>query len=113
MTTRVPPIALNAVQDSSHEWTAVDNQVGIDFTQTLAGVGWTAEFLIEVCGKAVYRATPDLDSAGHVRVSVPATVAAALPKARVPATYQISFTAPLPDLNRVWRGPVTVEKVTA
>lgn len=109
-----PPIRLSPVTDTIQSWQSLEAETPVDFTLTTDGNAWSAEFLIENCGQVTYRTPATLDADGYVSVSVPAATTAAIRSARrIDASYQIRFTAPLPDLDVVWQGPVVVQEIIA
>lgn len=111
---KTPPINLSPVTDTAAAWQYLEGQTPVDFTVVTEGLGWSAEFLIENCGTVAYRAPASLGADGGVAITVPQATGAALRSARrIDANYQIRFTAPIADLNMVWRGPVVVLEITA
>ena len=61
----------------------------------------------------VYRASAVLDQDGGVSVTIPQNISAALRSdQRIDAEIQLNFTAPVADMNMIWRGPLTVLEVT-
>lgn len=109
----VPPISLSPVADSNASWVYMEAQQPVDFTATVDDAEWSAEFLIENCGKVVFRAAADLDAQGGISVTIPQGTSAALRSSRrIDGHYQIRFSAPLPDFDMVWQGPVVVLEIT-
>lgn len=114
LVTTIPPLKLSPVTDTIQSWRVVEGQTPVDFTATVDGNGWSAEFLIENCGQVEYRAPATLDADGYVSVSIPARTSAALrSRRRIDAQFQIRFSAPLPDFDEVWRGPIVVQEIIA
>lgn len=110
---KLPPINLSPVATSVATWTFIEAQQPVDFTVTLDGAAWSAEFLIENCGRVAWRAPATLSADGGVSVTVPQAISAALRSVRrIDAEYQILFTAPVTDFATVWRGPVVVLEIT-
>lgn len=110
----VNPISLSPVTDTVASWQWLEAQTPIDFTETLEGQGWSAEFLIENCGTVAFREAVTLAADGGISITIPQATSAALRSARrIDAFYQIRFTAPLPEMDEVWRGPVIVLEITA
>ncbi|ABL72156.1 hypothetical protein [Paracoccus denitrificans] len=109
---QIPPLNLWPDRDTRQSWRYLEAQTPVDFTQTLEGVGYTAEILILRCGSVIWQAPLDLDAEGYVSVTVPQTVGQTLRSpARIDATYEIRINAPEPELSLVWIGPVSVYEV--
>ena len=108
----VPPLSIFPDRDTQQSWRYLEAQTPVDFTQTVDGVGYTAEILILRCGSVIWQASLDLDADGYVSVTVPQTVGQTLRSpARVDATYEIRINAPEPELSMIWIGPVSVYEV--
>lgn len=108
----LPPLVLWTHDDTQQSWRYLEAQTPVDFTATLEGVGYTGELLLIVCGQTKYRYTLDLDADGYLSVTIPATTSKALATCRrIDCTFQITITAPEPELSVVWVGPVVVNEV--
>lgn len=109
---KTPPIELSPVTDTIATWQWLDGQDPVDFLSTGGSGSWSAEFLIENCGKVEFRVLATLDSEGYITVMIPQSTGAELRSMkRIDAKYQLRFTAPLPDMDEVWQGPVVVLEV--
>lgn len=107
-----PPINLNPIDDTTASWQYLEGQTPIDFTATVDGNTWSAEFLLHNCGFIAFRAPAALDEDGGISVTIPKATSAALRSAqRIDAKYQLRFTSPLPDFNEFWQGPVVILEV--
>lgn len=111
--TPTPPVNLSPVDDSEATWQWLEGgQYPIDFTATVDGSSWSAEFLIHNCGRVVFRESATLTADGYISITIPKATSAALRSSkRIDADYQLSFSSPLPDFNEVWQGPVVVLEV--
>lgn len=108
-----PPLGLSTIGDTEQFWQWIEGQTPVDFTAIIDGLGWSAEFLIETRDGVIHRSPVALDASGYLSVTVPVLVALALRSCRrIDANYQITITAPLPDMSEVWRGPVVVHEAT-
>ena len=111
---QVPPLNIFPDRDTDQSWRYLEAQTPVDFTQTLEGVGYTGEILILRCGSVIWQSALDLDAAGYVTVTVPASIGQTLrSRHRIDATYQITLNSPIPEQSVVWIGPVSVYEVHA
>ncbi|MTH33069.1 hypothetical protein GL279_00455 [Paracoccus limosus] len=110
----VPPLNLWTTQDARQSWRYLEAESPVDFTQTVDGAGYTAELLVLRARTVEYRARLELDADGFLSATIPAQVGQSMRSCkRIDAAYQITITAPLPDLNVVWQGPVIVQEIAA
>lgn len=110
--TRVPPLIICPITDTTQSWRWVEGQTPVDFSHVVDGQVWSAEIQIFRCRVEAFRAALDLTADGYLSIAIPASVAAELRSCRrIDATYQITITAPLPDLSEVWTGAVVVQEV--
>ena len=108
----LPPLNLWTHDDTVQSWRYLEAQTPVDFTQTLDGIGYAGELLLLVCGQTKYRYTLALDADGYLTANIPAADSKALKSfRRIDCNYQITITAPIPDLSVVWVGPVVVNEV--
>lgn len=111
---QIPPLNIWPDRDTVQSWRYLEAQTPVDFTQTLEGVGYSGEILILRCGSVIWQAPLVLDADGYVTVTVPESIGQTLRSPRrIDATYQITITAPEPELSLVWIGAVSVYEVHA
>ena len=109
---QVPPLNLWPTVTTKQSWQYVEGQIPVDFTQTLDGVGYSAELLLLRCKEVKHRFTLELDADGYLTVSIPPEVSEEMRSCkRIDATYQINITAPIPEMSEFWAGPVVVHEV--
>lgn len=109
----IPPVQLSPITDTTATWQYLEGQTPVDFTSTLDGVAWSAEALIENCGRVMWRGPVTLDASGFIEISVPWSASSAIRSdRRIDARLQITLTAPLPDLSQFWIAPVVILEVT-
>ncbi|MDT1061202.1 hypothetical protein RM190_04975 [Paracoccus sp. CPCC 101403] len=108
----LPPLNLWTHDDTQQSWRYLEAQTPVDFTQTLNGVGYAGEILLLVCGQTKYRYALTLDADGYISVTIPAADSKVLKTCRrIDASFQITITAPVPELSLIWSGPVVVTEV--
>ncbi|MTH34132.1 hypothetical protein GL279_05895 [Paracoccus limosus] len=110
----VPPLTLWPTQETRQSWRYLEAETPVDFTQTVDGAAYSAELLILRKKVVEYRVPLALDGDGYLTATIPAQVGQDMRSCRrIDAAYQITITAPLPDLNVVWQGPVIVQEIAA
>lgn len=109
---KLPPLSIWPDRDTTQSWRYLEAQTPIDFTQTLNGVGYTAEILIIQCDEVAWRAPLLLGAQGYLTATIPESVGLDLSRPeRIDAHYQINLNSPVPEQSQVWTGPVTVYEV--
>lgn len=107
----IPPITISPLADTAQSWQWLEPDGPVDFSVSLQEVRWSAEIVVQYCGCEIYRAPVELQGMGYLTATIPAHVAQALqwPR-RIDATYQITFTSPIPEMSTIWTGGVVVQE---